>query len=755
MRKSWHLLLLLLAGVRAVEMQIDNTDSVKKACKAVAKNMLTHYTGMNPGDVPGNLPDPYYWWEAGAMFGALIDYWYYTGDDTWNNITMQGLLWQAGDSGTFMPSNQTRTEGNDDQGFWAFAAMSAAERGFPNPPDDHPGWLAMAQAVFNTQARRWDTSTCGGGLRWQIFTWNNGYTYKNTISNGCFFNLAARLAKYTGNQTYADWATKVWDWTRDVGFLTDDYMFYDGADDVSNCTHFDKIQWTYNPGVYLLGAASMYNFTNGDPMWKERTEQIINSTSIFFVNNPKDVLQERACEPVNTCEVDQRSFKGYLARWMAASTQMAPFTYDTVIPRLRASATAAAKTCTGGADQAACGLKWTAEKWDGEQDVGIQMAALEMAPISCMGTQLNIYLSAYLRKTMDGIPTHCKAGVVENPGPDFTVKVESVPVPQPGPNDILVRLNVTGLCQSDVHYMLGDIGLSMSKFGVRSPGHEGAGIVVKVGANVTNFKVGDRAGIKPMMDTCNSCSLCWDDKETYCRKAIYTGMMVPGTYQQYLVSPARYASPIPDGIPDEIAAPIMCSASTIYRSIQESRLEPGDWAVFPGGGGGVGIQGVQLAHAMGMRPVVVDTGDEKRSLALQMGAEAFVDFKEVSDPAEAVMQITDGVGAHGVFVTAQAAYPTAVAYLGKRIGGTIMCIGLAATGSIKLELDPNLCIKQNIRVQGTMVGSRRDTAVAFDFAQRGKLRQICEVYPIDRLPEAVEKLRKGQVAGRIVIDFNQ
>ena len=140
--------------------------------------MLSHYTGYKPGDVPGNLPDPYYWWEAGAMFNALIDYWFYTGDSRWNNITSQALIWQAGESGSFMPANQTRTEGNDDQGFWAFAAMSAAERNFPMPRDRHetpgPDWLAMAQATFNTQAWRWDAENCGGGLRWQIFTWNAG-----------------------------------------------------------------------------------------------------------------------------------------------------------------------------------------------------------------------------------------------------------------------------------------------------------------------------------------------------------------------------------------------------------------------------------------------------------------------------------------------------------------------------------------------------------------------------------------------------
>lgn len=115
-------------------------------------------------------------------------------------------------------------------------------------------------------------------------------------------------------------------------------------------------------------------------------------------------------------------------------------------------------------------------------------------------------------------------------------------------------------------------------------------------------------------------------------------------------SPERYTSLIPDGVSDYVAGPVMCSASTVYTSLKESGLRPGQWACFPGGGGGVGIQGVQLAAAMGLRIVVVDTGAEREALAKEMGAEAFIDFKEFENPAERVMEITAG-GAHGVFVT--------------------------------------------------------------------------------------------------------
>jgi mannan endo-1,6-alpha-mannosidase len=221
--------------------------------------MMVYYNGNTTGNVPGNLPSPYYWWEAGAFFGAMIDYWYYTGDTTYNDVTSQALLFQVGPNDDYMPPNQTKTEGNDDQGFWGLAAMTAAETNFQNPPSSQPQWLALAQAVFNTQAARWDTSTCGGGLRWQIFTFNNGYNYKNSISNGCFFNLGARLAKYTNNDTYAQWADKTWDWVTTVGLMDSQYYIYDGSDDTGNCSVINRLQWTYNAGVYLLGAATMYN----------------------------------------------------------------------------------------------------------------------------------------------------------------------------------------------------------------------------------------------------------------------------------------------------------------------------------------------------------------------------------------------------------------------------------------------------------------------------------------------------------------
>ncbi|KAH7033088.1 glycoside hydrolase family 76 protein [Microdochium trichocladiopsis] len=376
---------LLASSVGAIQVNFDSDESIKAAASTVAFGLARFYTGNNTGDTPGNLPDPYFWWEAGAMFGTLVDYWFHTGDDSYNAMTTQALLHQVGDDRDYMPTNQTRTLGNDDQGFWAMAAMSAAENNFPNPPPDQPQWLALAQAVFNEYVDRWDEEHCDGGLRWQIFQFNAGFEYKNTISNGCFFNIASRLARYTGNQTYADWAGKVWTWLEGHELIDSEYNVFDGAGIVDECATHDKAQWTYNAGIYLHGAAALYDYTNGSAKatWQTRIEGLISRTREHFFDKDTGILVERACETFGNCNNDQQSFRGYLMRWFGAAMQLAPFTYDTLMPILRTNAAAAARQCTGsppasqyrGPPGTACGFTWTGS-FDGLVGVGPQMSAL-------------------------------------------------------------------------------------------------------------------------------------------------------------------------------------------------------------------------------------------------------------------------------------------------------------------------------------------------------------------------------------------
>lgn len=143
--------------------------------------------------------------------------------------------------------------------FWGLAAMTATELTFPDMPGKF-GWLELAQGVFNTQTDRWDTTTCDGGLRWQIYQYQSGYAMKNAISNGGLFQLAARLAWYSSNATYVDWANKIWQWSLSSPLLENStWNVADSTTAAGNCADQGNEQWSYNYGSYLMGAAYMYN----------------------------------------------------------------------------------------------------------------------------------------------------------------------------------------------------------------------------------------------------------------------------------------------------------------------------------------------------------------------------------------------------------------------------------------------------------------------------------------------------------------
>jgi mannan endo-1,6-alpha-mannosidase len=250
--------------------------------------------------------------------------------------------------------------------------MSAAEYDLPSPAGA-PSWLSLAQNAFSDIHERWDTTSCNGGLKWQILTNAPGYDYKNSISNGLYFQLGARLAKFTGGPEYITEAEQVFEWVQNVGLIDSNYNVYDGTDDTEGCTSIDHDQFSYNVGVYLYGSAVMQALTN-DPKWVTRTSGLLGATSTFFHGN----VMAEICEQAGTCNVDQLSFKAYLSRWLAATSVVLPSTAGTIIPLLQASANGAVASCVGGPGSATCGTKWFTNTWDGTQGAGQQMAALEV-----------------------------------------------------------------------------------------------------------------------------------------------------------------------------------------------------------------------------------------------------------------------------------------------------------------------------------------------------------------------------------------
>lgn len=165
--------------------------------------------------------------------------------------------------------------------------------------------------------------------------------------------------------------------------------------------------------------------------------------------------------------------------------------------------------------------------------------------------------------------------------------------------------------------------------------------------------------------------------------------------------------------------------------------------------------GVQIAKAMGLRVIGIDTGADKKALCLQLGCEAFVDFSQSEDPIKDVRNIAEEKGAHGIFVTASAPAAYRIAPRMARVGGCVVCVGMPSSGTAFAGDDPMYLILNNLRIVGSLTGSRQDTAGALSMAARGLLVPIYERINIEHLPEAVDKLKKGKVKGRCVVEFSK
>ncbi|KAK0701813.1 glycoside hydrolase [Lasiosphaeria miniovina] len=359
------------------ELNINQPSSIQSVAKTIAAGAMSYYPGTTKSFA--DLPKPYYWWECGALMGAMLDYSHYTGDKSYDETIATALLAQVGPEFNYMLPAHFGDEGNDDLGFWGFAVMSAAERNFPQPDPSIPPWLDLGANIWNSLASRWNTTACSGGLLWQIFASNpNGLDYKNTVSNGGFFQLSARLARATGNDTYLEWANKVWDWTQGVGMIDDSYHVFDGASSSDNCTKINPVSFSYSASIFMYGAAVLANYTN-DTKWVDRTTGLLEGSKWFFspFENATNIMFEHACEQVDKCNTDMRSFKGYFSRFVYASTLYVPSILPTVNELLHTSAAAAAQSCTGGANGTTCGHKWYVGGFDGSVGLGEEMCALE------------------------------------------------------------------------------------------------------------------------------------------------------------------------------------------------------------------------------------------------------------------------------------------------------------------------------------------------------------------------------------------
>ncbi|EJP62930.1 alcohol dehydrogenase, putative [Beauveria bassiana ARSEF 2860] len=368
------------------------------------------------------------------------------------------------------------------------------------------------------------------------------------------------------------------------------------------------------------------------------------------------------------------------------------------------------------------------------------------------------------------IPATYKAAVYDEPG-TISTKIVELPTPEPAEGQVLIKLTHSGVCHSDLSVMTRSWALLPSPTPKdQVGGHEGIGQVVKLGpgAESSGLKLGSRVGVKWLASICGECedslppaAPCKAGRDGCCLKRSISGYFVPGTFQQYVLGPAHYVTPIPDGLSAVDAAPMLCAGITVYAALVRSRAQRGDWVVISGAGGGLGHLAVQAAaRGLGLRVVGVDH-PSKADLVRESGAEHFVDMTQYGRDeagsqalAAHVHELCDGLGAHAVVVCtpSNVAYAQALGLL--RFDGTLVCVGVPEYtpepigGSFPFHI-----INLSLNIVGSTVGNNNDAAAVLALAAKGVIKSRSHVIKLDELTSAFEKMHEGKLKGRVVLDL--
>ncbi|KAF4995283.1 hypothetical protein FGRMN_5248 [Fusarium graminum] len=324
------------------------------------------------------------------------------------------------------------------------------------------------------------------------------------------------------------------------------------------------------------------------------------------------------------------------------------------------------------------------------------------------------------------IPSLQTAALIEDPGDNARFVFKSdIPVGNPAAYEILVKLSFTGICGSEIR--------AFSGWGPYNPivGHEGIGTVVKLGDGVD--------------------ATCERGFPNNCPKQLNTGRHVAGTLQEYMIADARYVTVIPDNLSGEVAAPLLCAGLTMAGAVAklEGYAAKGDWVVISGSGGGLGHLGIQIASRLyGMRVIAIDTGEARRQLSVESGAEHFIDFA-TEDVVERVREIT-GEGASAVLVVtgSQEAFVQAPNLV--RNMGIIVTIGLPRN-DFNIPLSATICSARSLTVAGVAVGTEEQMAELLQHALKGTIVPKVTVLDFREVGNVIEDLKKQQITGRVVV----
>jgi D-arabinose 1-dehydrogenase-like Zn-dependent alcohol dehydrogenase len=331
-----------------------------------------------------------------------------------------------------------------------------------------------------------------------------------------------------------------------------------------------------------------------------------------------------------------------------------------------------------------------------------------------------------------------KAAQVPKPGADFQIVEREIP--KPGAGQARIKVQACGICHSDV----------LTKEGVwpgiqypRVPGHEVAGIIDELGAGVTGWTVGQRAGVGWHGGHDGTCLSCRRGDFRNCRNLKIPGISYDGGYEQYMVAPVEALTSMPEGLSDVEAAPLLCAGITTYNALRHSGAMPGDLVAVLGIGG-LGHLGIQFANKFGYKVAAVGRGSESAALAKKLGASVYIDDKS-TNAAEALQQLG---GAQVILATAPSSKAMTELIDGLAPNGKLMVIGVTTD---PIEVTPVQLINGSKSIQGWASGTPADEEDTLHFAELTGVRPMIETYPLEKAAEGYARMMSGHAQFRVVL----
>jgi alcohol dehydrogenase len=325
-----------------------------------------------------------------------------------------------------------------------------------------------------------------------------------------------------------------------------------------------------------------------------------------------------------------------------------------------------------------------------------------------------------------------KAAIVPAAGKRWSLS--TVPTPEPGPNQVLIRIQASGLCYTDVHQTNGELPGDFP----RILGHEPVGEIVAIGSGVTSRKIGDRVGVPWVQATCGRCEWCLRGKPNFCPDQLSTGGNLPGGHAEFMLAYAAATVLLPEGVSYEQAAPIFCAGYTVWSGLRWADPKPAE-RIAVVGIGGLGHLAVQYAKASGFTTIAISRSADKDAFVKEMGADEIVrDGKSLLDAG----------GADVILGTSNSVDAMADSIQGLRPDGRFVLMGFEAKA---LPVSPGDLIMKRIRVLGSQQNHPEFLYEALDLVGKGKVKVITETYKLDDINRAYERVAAGKVRFRAVV----